>query len=86
MSRNGKVIQDARDGHQPFHTRGDSQIGDIYTARFTSAGRENCKAVAKVHRRSPRRTLLQQRAKRADNRSGGLTKPWAGPISTSRMT
>jgi hypothetical protein len=25
--------------------------------------------------RSPRRTLLQQRAKRADNRTGGLTKP-----------
>jgi hypothetical protein len=36
--------------------------------------------------RSPRRTLLQQRAKRADNRAGGLTKAWAGPISTSRMT
>jgi cold shock protein len=36
--------------------------------------------------RSPRRTLLQQRAQRADNRAGGLTKPWAGPISTSRMT
>jgi hypothetical protein len=28
-----------------------------------------------------RRTLLQQRAQRADNRAGGLTKPWAGPIS-----
>jgi hypothetical protein len=28
-----------------------------------------------------RRTLLQQRAQRADNRAGGLTKPWAAPIS-----
>ena len=39
-----------------------------------------------VPARAHRRMLLQQRAKRADNRAGGLTKPCAGPISTSRMT
>jgi hypothetical protein len=45
-------IAKALKGGGPFPTNGTgwsevSQIGDIYTARFTSAGGENCKAFAK---------------------------------------
>jgi hypothetical protein len=45
-------IAESLKGGGPFPTNGSewsevSQIGDIYTARFTSAGGENCKAFAK---------------------------------------
>jgi len=45
-------IAKALKGYPPFPINGTgwsevSQIGDIYTARFTSAGGENCKAFAK---------------------------------------
>jgi hypothetical protein len=45
-------IAKALKGYPPFPTNGTgwsevSQIGDIYTARFTSDGGENCKAFAK---------------------------------------